>query len=46
MQTRGTESPGTPGRRKGSTRGRKKTSVHNYDPNSGDPDKPFACERK
>ncbi|XP_017781243.1 PREDICTED: zinc finger protein ubi-d4 B-like [Nicrophorus vespilloides] len=41
---RGVDSPGTPGRRKGSGRGRKKSSIHNFDPTPGDPDKPFACE--
>lgn len=41
----GTDSPSTPGRKKGSGRGRKK-AVHNFEPAPGDPDKPFACERK
>ncbi|XP_025836795.1 zinc finger protein ubi-d4 A-like isoform X2 [Agrilus planipennis] len=39
----GTDSPNTPGRRKGSGRGRKK-GTHNFEP-VGDPDKPFSCER-
>ncbi|CAH1111494.1 unnamed protein product [Psylliodes chrysocephalus] len=39
----GTDSPSTPGRKKGTGRGRKK-SGHNFDPTPGDPDKPFACE--
>ncbi|XP_025836788.1 zinc finger protein ubi-d4 B-like [Agrilus planipennis] len=38
----GTDSPNTPGRRKGSGRGRKK-GTHNFEP-VGDPDKPFSCE--
>lgn len=42
----GSDSPSTPGRRKGGGRGRKKASAHNFDPTPGDPDKPFACERK
>lgn len=42
----GTDSPSTPGRKKGSGRGRKKASTHNFEPTPGDPDKPFACERK
>lgn len=41
----GTDSPSTPGRRKGGGRGRKKAG-HSFEPTPGDPDKPFACERK
>lgn len=40
------DSPGTPGRKKGGGRGRKRASMHNYEPTPGDPDKPFSCERK
>ncbi|KAJ8924827.1 hypothetical protein NQ315_000981 [Exocentrus adspersus] len=40
----GTDSPSTPGRKKGSGRGRKKAG-HSFEPTPGDPDKPFACER-
>ncbi|KYB28897.1 hypothetical protein TcasGA2_TC032347 [Tribolium castaneum] len=39
----GNDSPSTPGRKKGSGRGRKK-AVHSFEPTPGDPDKPFACE--
>ncbi|KAJ8956976.1 hypothetical protein NQ318_012140 [Aromia moschata] len=39
----GTDSPSTPGRKKGSGRGRKKAG-HSFEPTPGDPDKPFACE--
>lgn len=42
----GTDSPSTPGRRKGAGRGRKKAAGHSFEPTPGDPDKPFACERK
>ncbi|KAJ8970618.1 hypothetical protein NQ314_001153 [Rhamnusium bicolor] len=41
----GTDSPSTPGRKKGGGRGRKKAG-HSFEPTPGDPDKPFACERK
>lgn len=41
----GTDSPNTPGRKKGSGRGRKK-ATHSFEPTPGDPDKPFACERE
>ncbi|XP_045464685.1 zinc finger protein ubi-d4 isoform X2 [Harmonia axyridis] len=44
---RGTDSPSTPGRKKGAAgggRGRKKGG-HSFEPTPGDPDKPFACER-
>lgn len=47
-QGRGTDSPSTPGRKKGAAgggRGRKKGG-HSFEPTPGDPDKPFACERK
>ncbi|XP_045464684.1 zinc finger protein ubi-d4 B isoform X1 [Harmonia axyridis] len=43
---RGTDSPSTPGRKKGAAgggRGRKKGG-HSFEPTPGDPDKPFACE--
>ncbi|KAF2898828.1 hypothetical protein ILUMI_07346 [Ignelater luminosus] len=43
-RSRGTDSPSTPGRRKGGGRGRKKAYAHNFEPTPGDPDKPFACE--
>lgn len=39
----GTDSPSTPGRKKGPGRGRKKAA---FEPTPGDPDKPFSCERK
>lgn len=48
LQGRGsttTDSPSTPGRKKGAGRGRKK-AVHSFEPTPGDPDKPFACERE
>ncbi|XP_030766267.1 zinc finger protein ubi-d4 B isoform X2 [Sitophilus oryzae] len=44
----GTDSPSTPGRKRGSGRGRGKKGAlagHNFEPTPGDPDKPFACER-
>ncbi|XP_023027415.1 zinc finger protein ubi-d4 isoform X2 [Leptinotarsa decemlineata] len=40
----GTDSPSTPGRKKGAGRGRKKSGL-SFEPTPGDPDKPFACER-
>ncbi|CAH1999218.1 unnamed protein product [Acanthoscelides obtectus] len=39
------DSPSTPGRRKGTGRGRKKAAGHSFEPTPGDPDKPYACER-
>ncbi|XP_023027408.1 zinc finger protein ubi-d4 isoform X1 [Leptinotarsa decemlineata] len=39
----GTDSPSTPGRKKGAGRGRKKSGL-SFEPTPGDPDKPFACE--
>lgn len=39
------DTPGTPGRKKGSGRGRAKKSGHNFETIPGDPDKPIVVER-